>query len=42
MDAASMMKKYPIPTGYLFTDQYSRGKLETLSIGWIPLVGRYL
>lgn len=24
---------YPIPTGYLFVDQYSRGKLETLSIG---------
>lgn len=27
------MKKYTIPTGYLFTDDYSKGKLETLSIG---------
>ncbi len=27
------MKTYPIPTGYLFTDTYSRGQLETLSIG---------
>lgn len=27
------MKKYPIPTGYLFVDTYSRGELETLSIG---------
>lgn len=27
------MKKYPIPTGYLFTDVYSKGQLETLSIG---------
>ena len=27
------MKKFPIPTGYLFTDRYSRGELETLSIG---------
>lgn len=27
------MEKYTIPTGYLFTDTYSRGKLETLSIG---------
>ncbi len=27
------MKKYPIPTGYLFTDSYSKGELETLSIG---------
>ena len=25
--------KYPIPTGYLFTDNYSKGMLETLSIG---------
>lgn len=24
---------YPIPTGYLFTNNYSRGQLETLSIG---------
>lgn len=24
---------YPIPTGYLFVDSYSKGKLETLSIG---------
>lgn len=27
------MIKYPIPTGYLFVDDYSKGKLETLSIG---------
>jgi 23S rRNA (adenine2503-C2)-methyltransferase len=27
------MKKYTLPTGYLFTDKYSRGELETLSIG---------
>lgn len=27
------MKTYPIPTGYLFTDDYSKGQLETLSIG---------
>ena len=27
------MKKYPIPTGYLFTDGYAKGDLETLSIG---------
>jgi 23S rRNA (adenine2503-C2)-methyltransferase len=27
------MNKFPIPTGYLFTDDYSKGKLETLSIG---------
>ncbi len=27
------MKKYPIPTGYLVVDDYSRGQLETLSIG---------
>lgn len=26
-------KKFTIPTGYLFTGDYSRGKLETLSIG---------
>lgn len=26
-------KTYPIPTGYLFTGDYSKGKLETLSIG---------
>ncbi|MCA9366709.1 Fe-S-oxidoreductase [Candidatus Kaiserbacteria bacterium] len=25
--------KFPIPTGYLFTGNYSKGKLETLSIG---------
>ena len=24
---------YPIPTGYLFADDYSKGRLETLSIG---------
>ena len=27
------MKPYTLPTGYLFTDQYSKGQLETLSIG---------
>lgn len=27
------MKKYTIPTGYLFADTYSKGELETLSIG---------
>lgn len=27
------MTKFPIPTGYLFTDNYSKGQLETLSIG---------
>lgn len=27
------MIKYKLPTGYLFTDDYSKGKLETLSIG---------
>lgn len=27
------MIKYPIPTGYLFVDEYSKGPLETLSIG---------
>ena len=27
------MIKYPLPTGYLFVDEYSKGKLETLSIG---------
>ena len=27
------MDKYPIPTGYLFVDNYTHGKLETLSIG---------
>lgn len=27
------MKTYPIPTGYLFVDDYSKGPLETLSIG---------
>lgn len=29
----SIDKKIPIPTGYLFTGDYSKGKLETLSIG---------
>lgn len=29
----SIDKKFTIPTGYLFTGDYSRGKLETLSIG---------
>lgn len=27
------MKKFKIPTGYLFVDEYSKGQLETLSIG---------
>lgn len=27
------MEKFAIPTGYLFIDDYSRGQLETLSIG---------
>jgi len=27
------MKTFTIPTGYLFTDHYSKGELETLSIG---------
>lgn len=27
------MQRFPIPTGYLFTDTYSKGALETLSIG---------
>jgi 23S rRNA (adenine2503-C2)-methyltransferase len=27
------MKLFPIPTGYLFVDDYSKGQLETLSIG---------
>lgn len=27
------MKKFTLPTGYLFVDEYSKGKLETLSIG---------
>jgi len=27
------MIKHPIPTGYLFVDDYSKGQLETLSIG---------
>lgn len=27
------MRTYPIPTGYLFTDEYKKGNLETLSIG---------
>lgn len=28
-----IITKYPIPTGYLFTSQCSKGLLETLSIG---------
>ena len=28
-----MKDLYPIPTGYLFVDEYDRGPLETLSIG---------
>lgn len=26
-------QKFPLPTGYLFTGEYGRGQLETLSIG---------
>ena len=26
-------RKFTIPTGYLFTGNYSKGQLETLSIG---------
>lgn len=29
----NIVSTYPIPTGYLFVGEYSRGKLETLSIG---------
>lgn len=29
----SISKKFPIPTGYLFTGDYDKGQLETLSIG---------
>lgn len=29
----SIRDRYPIPTGYLFTGDYSKGQLETLSIG---------
>lgn len=29
----NIKEKYPIPTGYLFVDEYSKGELETLSIG---------
>lgn len=29
----TILEKYPIPTGYLFTSQCERGALETLSIG---------
>lgn len=28
-----MLTKYTLPTGYLFTENYEKGKLETLSIG---------
>ena len=27
------LRTFALPTGYLFTDEYSRGQLETLSIG---------
>ena len=27
------MEKFTLPTGYLIVDDYSKGKLETLSIG---------
>ena len=27
------MNKIQLPTGYLFTDDYEKGQLETLSIG---------
>ena len=29
----TIAERYPIPTGYLFTGDYSKGQLETLSIG---------
>lgn len=29
----TILDKYTIPTGYLFTGEYSKGKLETLTIG---------
>ena len=29
----NIVDKYPIPTGYLFTGDYEKGQLETLSIG---------
>ncbi len=29
----SVLKRFPIPTGYLFVGEYSKGQLETLSIG---------
>lgn len=32
-EKGEIAKYYPIPTGYLFVDQYSKGPLETLSIG---------
>lgn len=33
LDFGAIANKYTIPTGYLFTGEYSRGLLETLSIG---------
>ena len=32
-EKGEILKAYPIPTGYLFTGEYSKGRLETLSIG---------
>lgn len=32
-ETGQIVDTYPIPTGYLFTGQYSKGQLETLSIG---------
>lgn len=31
--SSAIATKYPLPTGYLFTGNYSKGQLETLSIG---------
>lgn len=33
IECGSIVDTYPIPTGYLFTGEYSKGRLETLSIG---------
>lgn len=33
LNTGSVNRKYTIPTGYLFTGDYSKGELETLSIG---------
>jgi len=33
LEKGQILKAFPLPTGYLFTGQYSKGQLETLSIG---------